>query len=165
MTDPDGTTTWKPLPPEMEARLESVISSWVGTPYLSGNRVKGMGVDCVQLVAGILDEFLEREDRTPVPRLPPDTGTHSTETAYRTVRALVTAYGGKEVEDGSLQPGDVVVARNSPGSRRGADNMGHCAVVTSIPSCCVHASHQAGVVRTGLKEFSLVRIFRSSEII
>lgn len=36
--------------------IDSVVNRWVGTPYLHGSGIAGVGTDCVQLVRGILRE-------------------------------------------------------------------------------------------------------------
>ena len=41
---------------KITARLETVLQSWKGTPYGLGQQCKGMAVDCVRLVCGVLDE-------------------------------------------------------------------------------------------------------------
>lgn len=60
---------------EAEAR-QAVIDeamSWVGTPYMSNARVKGLngGVDCLTFVAGVY-ENAGVIDRLPIPHYPPD---------------------------------------------------------------------------------------------
>lgn len=39
---------------EKEVALRNEIESWVGTPFLHGASVKGVGVDCVHLVAELM---------------------------------------------------------------------------------------------------------------
>lgn len=139
------------------------MRSWEGTPYKKGQRAKRLGVDCVQLVAGVFDEALDRLTPTVVPRLPPDTGTHSPETAMKTIRALMDAYHAEPVDpdDPTLAPGDVVVVSGSP--RGTGIGMNHCLICTPRRLVALHASPPGGVCRTGLTDMHILKVYRSRE--
>ena len=92
-------------------RLNAIARSWVGTPFRAGARERGRGVDCVQLVLAILDEWLER------PPLPAErfispfsrygdlefvSGAFAAD--YRDVYTLVDF----SARSGSIEPADVV---------------------------------------------------------
>jgi cell wall-associated NlpC family hydrolase len=44
------------LTQELRSRIRSVAHSWLGTPFVPHGRVKGFGVDCVNLPAAVLVE-------------------------------------------------------------------------------------------------------------
>ena len=38
------------------ARVVAIAHEWLGTPYHTGGRLKGVGVDCLTLLAGVFSE-------------------------------------------------------------------------------------------------------------
>lgn len=44
------------MTPELRARIARIAREWIGTPFVSHARIKGAGVDCVNLPAAILIE-------------------------------------------------------------------------------------------------------------
>lgn len=108
--------SWRPLSgfpgaERAQLRLGEVLGSWLGTPYSPGNQVKGPqgGVDCVRFVCAVLDELYGTK-RIPIPELPNDVAMHSRDTAFAAMRFLLRAYEPhREVVDGILEPGDVLV--------------------------------------------------------
>jgi len=119
-------------------RLTSVLSGWEGTRYLAGCQAKGVGVDCVRFVSGVLDE-LQGSD-TKLERLPQDSSFHAKDKCFAALRTFLTGYE-HEVVEGPLQPGDVIVA----GPRGGGP--GH-ALITGT-NCLWHCDSKS-VTRTGL---------------
>lgn len=107
---------WRPVtgPPFtlarlFEARLEQVLRSWEGTPYMAGQQLRGVGVDCVRFVAAVLDELLGRAP-TPIETLPPDASLHNRVGAICGMRAIRKRFmPNAPVQDGPLEPGDIVV--------------------------------------------------------
>lgn len=41
---------------EKRARVVKTAHEWLGTPYHTGGRVKGVGADCLTLLAGVFEE-------------------------------------------------------------------------------------------------------------
>ncbi len=44
------------LSPDLRARIAAIAREWIGTPFVPHARIKGAGVDCVNLPAAILIE-------------------------------------------------------------------------------------------------------------
>jgi cell wall-associated NlpC family hydrolase len=141
--------------------LDRVLNEWIGTPYMAGQRAKGMGVDCVQLIAGVLDDLFKPPTPTPVPRLPADSATHDIRSAYRTIHALADAwYVSPVVRDGTVQPGDVLVTR-ATNNRTGPRNPGHAMIVGANPFEVVQATPVLGVHKVHLYACRpVIRLYR-----
>lgn len=133
--------TWAPLPVELgnaQERLEAALQAWAGTPYISGQRLCGVGCDCIGGVYGVIDEVDGRK-RAQDPQLPPDTAMHDPTSAYRAVAAIRRLYSPAERlrrQGGILvvQPGDQVVV----GSNNGGP--GHLMLVGTRKNTLWHAA-------------------------
>jgi len=123
----------------IEDRLVSILESWEGTRHRDGQQCKGVAVDCVRFVTGVLDELYGI--KTEIARLPQDASFHSKETCFAALRVFLKNYPHEDVE-GDLQPGDIVVT----GPRGGGP--GHAIIVGK--KYLWHCDSQS-VVRTGLK--------------
>lgn len=123
----------------VQARLSNILMSWQGTRYLPGCQAKGVGVDCVRFVSGVLDELYGTH--TELDRLPQDASFHAKDKCYSALKTFMGNYKYEEVTDGVLQPGDVVIA----GPRGGGP--GH-ALIAGI-DCLWHCDSRS-VTRTGL---------------
>lgn len=127
----------------MLARIDEVVRSWAGTPYMSGQQVKGPdgAVDCVRFGCGVLDELYGR--RRELPRnLPLDTAFHDREAAMAGMRRLLRLYPELERveerdDEGRLivEPSDVLAT----GPKHGGP--GHLVLVGVRPNTCWEASH------------------------
>ena len=152
--------TWNPLPDDLapaQARIAAILDAWKGTPYMGGQQVRGVGVDCVRFCSSVMDE-IERKPKTPIETLPPDAALHTREGAMSVMRLIRASYmPNVQVKDGQLQPGDVIVV----GPRGGGP--GHAMIVGGRTGEIWHAS-RSGVVRTGTSfaddNFELFRIYR-----
>lgn len=133
-----------------DARMLSVIRSWIGTPYCPGSAVRGVGVDCVRFVASFIAE-MEGSLREPMDRLPPDLSFHSPEKARAALRRFLRIYEPYEkVPFGeTLEGGDILVTQPS-----NAGGPGHAVVVTPRPTFVVHA------LSTGVQVTSIYMINR-----
>lgn len=112
---------WVPLPKELAgqgARLEAILRSWDGTPYMRGQQRRGAGVDCVRFCAAVWDELMGVEPE-PIQRLPHDAALNKPEVARAFMHSMLRRYAPCEpVTDGRAQPGDVFVtgvATSGPG--------------------------------------------------
>jgi len=114
--------TWSNGLESIRQKLEGVINSWKGTPYAPGQQAKGIGVDCVRFVTGIMDEMSNTtHDYT---TLPPDSYLHNPARSHAAVRQIIKLYAPfQKVIDGNIQPGDVLVV----GPRQGGP--GHAYIV------------------------------------
>lgn len=150
---------WRHLDDAIELRLDAVIRSWIGTPYMAGQQAKKMGADCVQFVGGILDE-LYRQQRTLIPRLPQNSGNHSEESGLRTVMAVRKGISSIEVLDNWIEPGDVIVTRGTMNTRA-HPYMGHTLLAATLRGTAVHAVPSVGVSWTSIDGIpGILRVYR-----
>lgn len=96
--------------------IDAILKSWRGTPYGSGQQVRGPqgAVDCVRFGAGVLDDLYGHCRELPR-NLALDSAVHSREAAETQVRAILRLYPELEFvapgEDGlfTVEPGDAIV--------------------------------------------------------
>lgn len=144
-------------------RLAGIARRWENTPYMPGQRVRGVGVDCVQLVAAVYDELCRNRAKTRIPRLPPNSGPHDARAGLRTARAVCGAFGLRLIREPVIEPGDLLVTRASldPESPR---RMGH-ALIYLGGSRCLHAVGESGACVTSIAGTSgIIRIYRATDI-
>lgn len=163
MDAPNEGLVWRKvsgLEPELAARFEQrlveVLDRWRGTPYMAGQQMRGVGVDCVRFVAAVLDEFYLREP-VPIETLPTDAALHARDSAIAGMKRLRELYMPNDpVEDGSLEPADVLVT----GPKNGGP--GHAMIVGPRRNQLWHAAGNE-VHTTGFAFFAPFlgnRIFR-----
>lgn len=127
----------------VSGRVDLVLAGWYSTPYMAGNASRGVGVDCVRFLACVLDA-LYGQQTVPPERLPADTALHSPRGARAALRRFLRAYEpNREVDDGTIEPGDVLVLA-APGA-----GPGHGLVVSGQRNVLVHATRE-GVTRSGI---------------
>ncbi len=161
---------WKPirhpslnpgLVQKIEARLEAVLQSWKGTPYSLGQQFKGMGVDCVRLVCGVLDEMY-RQPFQPVDVLSDDTAFHSRSEALKGFHTIMRMFPDHTaIRDHYVEPGDILIC----GSKFGGP--GHAMIAGTSQSILWHTNSHF-VVKTGLAfpqagMYHLHRILRAND--
>lgn len=151
---------WYPERPYSE-KVDAVLDSWIGTPYLGKHRIKAMGVDCYQIVAAFLDEmFGQAPGFTKLPSLSSSVARHRPDLARNAIKILRNAHQGSiRVTDGIIQPGDVLVVK----SNLEVDSHlheGHTMIATSTPWSVVHAV-EPRVCRTTCDYWDIVRIYRA----
>lgn len=139
--------------PSWQTRLDSVLRSWSGTPWMKGQCCKGRGVDCWFFVVGVLDELYRITPPLP-PRLPLDTAINNRPGAVAAIKSLTDRYPTSKAV-GDVEPGDVVIVRN-PATRWGT--LQH-AMIVGLNSQFWHAG-TGGVGFTSLVGWSVERIFR-----
>lgn len=134
---------WTPIGRAIEARLSEVLQAWDGTPYLIGQQARGVGVDCVRFVCAVLDE-LAGTPPVAVETLPQDAAMHTRSGAIATMKLIVKRYEPNErVTDGTIEPGDILVA-SAPGG-----GPGH-AMIAGARRNVLWESSGDGVRRVGL---------------
>lgn len=158
------TYTWHPLTDHQEEAVHQTLFSWVRTPYRDGHRIPGIGADCVQLAAGVLDDLCRRKVPSQIPQLASGISPHDPRTAFQTILALRKLFPSVVVRDFSLEPGDLVVMRSIP-DPNGPRRPGHVMIVGTVPWSCLHATRSGGVCWTSIEEASsgILRIYRSLE--
>lgn len=135
----------------VEARVDAELESWVGTPFVAGQRLKGVGVDCVRFVAAVLDEMF-RETRIPLDRLPQDLSMHNPAGARAALRLFKKAYAPTvDIADNVVEVGDVIIV--------GVRGPAHAIFCGSKQSYLYEAGSRR-VIRTGLSTLRHpVRVF------
>jgi len=126
---------WQPLPQkEVGERLQGILNSWTGTPYMLGQKTKGRGVDCVHFLTAVLDEMYGFA-RPPIDKLNGDRCLHSPESTRAAMRKLLGIYSpNRRITGLSIEPGDIIVT----GPKGGGP--GHAMIVSNIPNVLWHAS-------------------------
>lgn len=157
------TRLWRSLGRAADERIEAACVDWLKTPYRAGQRVRGGGVDCAQLIAGVLDRAYRRPEKTPIAKLPTDVSIHQPNAAMQTVLGLVRGYGAQRMRLEELthfEPGDVAVVRSEL-QAGGRDAHGHALVAGSKPWRWLHAMPNTGVCWTSLAALPpLVALYR-----
>lgn len=111
------------------SHLATLLRSWEGTPYMAGQQMQKVGVDCVRFVSAVLDAALRRE-RTAMPELPQDTAMHDRTRAIAAMRLIMRLYPEAEVVRNPrfVEPGDVLVVGEASGGP------GHAIIVGPEPN-------------------------------
>lgn len=151
---PASSLVWAPWP-EGHAKIEAVLRSWEGTKYLPGQRCKGVGVDCVRFVCGVLDDLFG-ERRSDGPKWPQDAAVHNREGAFQVMSQFLRIYAPiQRVRGCEVQPGDLLACGTANGGP------GHAMLVGTRPGMLWHATHPR-VCYAGYNGSILVhRIYRS----
>lgn len=152
---------WRPIGAKIEARINAVMGAWLGTPYMAGQQVRGLGVDCVQLVGGVLDDLYRSPSPTPIPRLRGDSGIHSLRAGFSTIHAIRQAYKSSVVRDDTIEPGDILITR-ATADFRGPLRPGHAMVAAVRPGIVLHAVPGGDVHFTSIQSGPpIIRIYRA----
>jgi NlpC/P60 family putative phage cell wall peptidase len=109
--------------------------SWIGTPYVHQQSLKGAGCDCVGLLCGVWNRFTGEVVRPHVPYRPDWAESGTGEVFLETVRSMF-------LEMKEAAPGDVMMFRIGEHSA-----VKHCAIVVE-PGKMVHAYSGHGVVES-----------------
>lgn len=93
------------------ARIERELLRWDGTPYRLGQCLPGVGTYCTAFVVSVLDALYRLQRPTPLPEgIPDDAAMHDPPRARQGLRWFLRQYPAhRQVEDGSAEPGDVLV--------------------------------------------------------
>ncbi len=150
---------WLPLPPAVEARIHRTMGSWEGTPYLHGHRIKGMGVDCYQIVAGFLDDmFGAPAGHTKLPRLSAQIARNKPDIARQAIKRLCRAHEGSPPVTGGIEPGDIMVVRSIIRTD-GHEFEGHTLIAGTVPGTVLHAI-QPSVTWSSSEGRDIIRVYR-----
>ena len=131
-------------------RLLEVLKSWEGTPYMRGQRKKGVAADCVNFVSGLFDE-LYRCSPLPVIKMPIDVGIHSRRERWIANKTITRAYPHKVLrgQDVSIEPGDLLVVRRGQGP-------GHVLIAGPEKNTLWHTLPKSFVTKTGIGQIGHV---------
>lgn len=147
---------WRPMDDKRaQAALGAVLKSWESTPYMPGQDVKGVGVDCIRFVVKVMDEL--NGTTTEVRTLPGDVCVHAPGIAQAGLDRLVGQFGllpaGPQIE-----PGDLLVTGPEGGGP------GHVKIVGDRKNVLWHTSAhgvcQVGIGMTGMLGGVLFAVYR-----
>jgi len=90
--------------------LKRALTNWKGTPYMPGQCLPGVGVDCLRFVAAMGCAMEDRE-MIKTNQLPRDTAFHRPDLARKAIRQLMLQFPkwGRITVPMALHPGDLVV--------------------------------------------------------
>jgi hypothetical protein len=132
---------WIELPEPALGALRIVLQSWHETPYMAGQALKGVGVDCVRFVCEVIRE-LEGQEEIPLVNIPADASLHNRAGAMAAFHQIISAYQ-PATRVSTLQPGDVLVIGPANGGP------GHAMIAGPIKNTLWH-SCSMGVQMTGI---------------
>lgn len=142
-------------------RLDAAFAHWYRTPYMAGNRVRGVGTDCREFIVALLDEMFRRPEPTTITRVSPDSGIHTNRLAAQALKEMLRAFPASIIHTQDVEPGDIVVSK---GLCCQPTRLKHAMIVATRPGVfwhCNNFNHSSGVnciPSTGVGE--IVRIYR-----
>lgn len=156
---------WWGNDPKLCARVDAVAGSWLGTPYMEGQRARGMGADCREYVQAFLDELYGNKEGTKLPRIAADTGIHSPALASPAIRAMMLSNHGVEdvtLTSKTLEPGDIIAAAGEGNGAERREHEAHAMIVGGSPWSVYHALRLHGVVRSSIagSGVMMLRLYR-----
>jgi cell wall-associated NlpC family hydrolase len=130
-----------------EALCEEAIT-WLGTPYRSSGRLKGVGVNCAMFL------YLVGKVANALPANAPEPGWYTPQFAQNNKEErlinYLEAYGAREIDRDSMLPGDVIAYKTGK-------SHGHVALCLGMPQiihCTVPFGCELGMWEDGkLKQF------------
>ena len=125
-------------PPKYADRLRQCLESWKNCPYMLGQQVKGVGVDCVRFVTGVCDEMY-RQPYKKFPLIAGESCINATEASDKVFRQLLEMYPCDVItvnKDTPTEviPGDLICCGPKGGT------YGHAMVVGVEPKTFYHAT-------------------------
>lgn len=145
---------------DWKVALEEEMQSWKGTKYSLGQRLKGVGVDCVQFVIAVLDEMYGYE---PIAfRAPSDSAVHDRRFVMASYAFIAHRYPQSVLRGAEPDTGDVVILRHRNAAGAGRRNPGHVGIVGMDRRVLWHADSPVGVCTTSVRAHrdQIVRVWR-----
>ena len=130
---------------EQRTRIVATAKSWLKTPFVDGQGLKGCGVDCAFLLARTAEEAGIAE-HIEIPYYSPQVYMHkkSDGTWDDTYLKFILQYA-QEIEESEVQPGDFVLYRQY-------HSYTHGGVIESWPDSIIHPIRPHGVICSSAKE-------------
>jgi cell wall-associated NlpC family hydrolase len=119
---------------ERRARVVAAAREWLGTPFHDRAQIRGVGVDCVNLVAAVY----ETAGVTGHVEIAPYSAQIMLHSADEMVVGYLLRYG-REIEEAQARMGDVVLYRVGR-------SFSHAAIIVEWPSRIIHAHALSGRV-------------------
>lgn len=144
-------------------RIEKFADLWVKTPYMNGQRVRGVGVSCAELAIAFLDDMARRTEPTKIPRFGGDSSQHSPDAGLGVMKAIMSSHPLDLVQDNSIEPGDMLLVGVNPQTREDRP-AGHAMIALPRPATLLHAVPEIGVTRTSVGAANrILKVFRPQE--
>ena len=130
----------------MRAAIVAEAKTWLGTPYKAVGRIKGVGISCAMLVYMVVRAVRAIPEGATEPKWYSGQ-VHLNSTEDRMIDCLI-AYGGREIEESAIQPGDIVFYKTGL-------SFGHIAIGTSsgFAVTCIAQSDPACMVYTNISDW------------
>lgn len=89
--------------------VEAECRLWEGTRYALNRRRRGVSVDCIHFVSGVLDALFKSEPRESLHSLLPDACVHDRGAVLAVTRMWLRVYPHDRVRGDVVEAGDVIV--------------------------------------------------------
>jgi cell wall-associated NlpC family hydrolase len=121
---------------EQRARVIQAATGWLRTPFHDEARVKGVGVDCAQLLAAVYHEAGIVGELT-IPHYSAQQFLH--DDAEKELMASIVLMFAREIDEAQVKGGDVVLYKV-------ARAYAHAAIIVDWPHTVIHAHKLSGMV-------------------
>ena len=115
---------------EIRKAITDEALTWVGTPYKDTGRIKGVAVNCAQLLYGVARNAGVIPEDSPEPRW------FSSQLCYHAkderIVQYILSYGAHEITESEVKPGDMVVFKIGRAH-------GHAGIIIDFPEKMVHS--------------------------
>lgn len=136
----------------IESRVNAVCERWEGTPYMRGQRLRGVAVDCANFVCAALDELGEYPAE-PAAAIP-SALLGAAASADWHIAAMMRRYPHERLPDGAaIEAGDVVFVATGGGAATHV-------MLAAGPVLWFHAMSGVGVCRAGASAWPIARVYR-----
>jgi len=142
-----------------QLRFIRAVHRWKNTPYKPSQCTPGVGVDCLQFVGAVVDEYLGLSTKhlSRIPALPPDTAFHTSKNVAKMSQILHDRWPLKTIRCISWQdlvPTDIVLIQES------SISPSHLMIADVRKGMAWHSTNDIGVCCTPLRTLELDRIWR-----
>jgi len=151
---------WRPIDEAAQLRLRAVQDSWIGTAWMDGQRKRGIGTDCKELIVAMLDELGRRTTPTATTPVASAAGAHS-DIGWKVLSEIMRGFPNHKVEDNIIEPGDIVVTGSE---RASSGRIGHVLMAGVDPFTLIHAPYRGKVCYTSFEAIpGPLWVYRSTE--
>jgi hypothetical protein len=126
---------------ERRGQIIMIARSWLGTPFVDGQGLKGCGVDCAYLLARVHEEA-RMIAPVEIPYYSPQIYLHKI--GDDTYLNILLQYA-REIQESEIKPADIVVYKQ-------AKSFTHGGIIERWPDCIIHPIRPHGVICSSAKE-------------